>query len=138
MRRRPADTSVLVIVLFFHTLCVAQSASPAQKLTGRTHHVWVYERLERIMGAGDNCKRGEEDDFSSDHEVTITRCENGKLVRTKQTWSIRNDGIDDWVKIGTEEYQLLFTADGKTMTLRKVSTEKPMATEDKDYRRQSE
>jgi hypothetical protein len=82
--RRPAEISVLLIVLFLQTLCLAQSAGPAQKLSGRTHHVWVYERVERIMGAGDNCKRGEEDDFSSDHKVTITRCENGKLVHTQQ------------------------------------------------------
>jgi hypothetical protein len=117
---------------------LAQSATPAQRLAGQTRRVWVFQRIERIMGAGDNCKSGEQDEFSADDSVTITKCENSKLVHRKQTWSVRNDGVDDWIKIGMDEYQLLFTHDANTMTLRKVSTEKPTATVDKDYRRQSE
>jgi len=47
----------------------------------------------------------------------MTKCENGKLVHMKETWSIRNHGVDDWIKIGTDEYHLLFTQDAKNMKL---------------------
>ena len=134
--RRLFATWIIAVAFVF----TAYSHSPrcVPKTRGQTHHVWVFQRIERIMGAGESCKRGEEDDFSADHSVTTTKCDNGKLVRTKRTWSMRNDGVDDWITIGGEEYQLLFGEEGRTMTLRKISTEKPKATVDKDYRRRSD
>jgi len=136
--RRLFATWIIAVAFALHSLAVAQPRDASQRLAGQTHHVWVFQRIERIMGAGESCKRGEEDDFSADHSVTTTKCDNGKLVRTKRTWSMRNDGVDDWITIGGEEYQLLFGEEGRTMTLRKISTEKPKATVDKDYRRRSD
>ena len=109
-----------------------------QKLTGGTHRVWVFKRFDTMLGPGQTCLRGEDVDLHADHTVAIRTCSNGKIVSSHDTWTTKNDGVDDWIIIGADQYELLFQDSDNTMILRNVSHSKTVPTTDKIYRRQKD
>jgi hypothetical protein len=110
-----------------------------QRLTGGSSRVWVYQRVERVMGdpQSGSCIKGEEYKFLAAHTVVITHCVNKQLVSETKEWSARSDGVDDWIRIGSEEFQLMFNNNDQLMRLRKKAGVKGEETIDKDFRKAS-
>jgi hypothetical protein len=130
------ECCLLIVAMVLAQSTMAKSPENfATKLAGTTHRTWVFERFERIMGAGMRCVQGDTLEFFADQTVLVSRCIQGKISSEKQNWSLQDEGIDHWITIGSEQYLLLFTSDNKTMTLRKRSDVKSMATVDKEYHR---
>jgi hypothetical protein len=119
----PAITvTTLVISLIFQFMLPAhaQEHSPdiqraIDKLTGGSSHVWIYKRVVGHMGPENECKDdGKLYRFSSDKKLIVTKCQDGKKVKTAHTWAIEKESPLDTVIIvdGMDSYKLLFRDSG--------------------------
>jgi hypothetical protein len=110
----------------FALIVICSVASRAQtiedlehKLTGAQSRVWTFERFDITLGKGKSCKSGESYQFSSDHKVTIERCEHNQVMDDVRPWSVeKKSELDTYITIGKDRYLLLFHDQGREHFLR--------------------
>lgn len=74
------STRLAAILLLAALVARSQLHDVEQKLAGDRDHTWVFARMEVIMGGDGRCKAGETWRFSSNHEVQLRMCQDGKVV----------------------------------------------------------
>lgn len=62
--------------------------SPEQQLTGGSSRAWTLQRFVQPAGAGNACSAGEIYTFAATHELTVSRCTDGRVVPSHHSWSI--------------------------------------------------
>ncbi len=108
-----------------------------QKLTGNVSKEWVLERVEKFMGANQQCRQGEAYNFNSNETVDHGRCVNGRWIENTLPWTLRDaDDLDRELTIGDTTYVLLFrdVGDEEQMRLRVRAGEKTTPSVDKILR----
>jgi hypothetical protein len=117
----------------------AQNAAGFEKqLAGSSSRTWIFKRVIKQMGAGEGCSAGETYTFSSNHQMTVSVCTNGRMADTKHNWSIADGGNGDVAVTitGLGTYLLLFKnapAGGHLMRLRTKGSTQTVPVEDKEF-----
>jgi hypothetical protein len=132
--------SLLLIIVFCPLAFLQQEMTEnINKLAGENQKTWTYERGEVYMGQKNKCISEQSLTFYQNNRVTIKRCERGITISEERAWSIvRKSSIDIALKIGDEEYFLLFAplnpkSNKEKMILRQRAVEQTTPTRDLIY-----
>lgn len=109
-----------------------------KQLTGTASRTWIFKRVVKQMGAGEGCTSGESYTFSTDHQLTVSVCANGRMVDTKYNWSMSDAGNGDVAVAitGLGTYLLLFKnapSGGHLMRLRSKGGTQTDPVQDKEF-----
>jgi hypothetical protein len=107
-----------------------------ERLAGAEAREWVFQKVETVMSASKECKKGERYRFNADHTVNISGCFNGQLQDETMQWSIESDAVETRLKLGPTFYILKFwdNRKGHFMMLRTKASTKTEQTVDKIFR----
>jgi hypothetical protein len=140
--------STFVLLLELRSSGTEPSATPDQdvqstesKLTGGNSRAWIYQRIDKTMGASDECHQGKIYHFAANHTVINEHCVDGHVKSDTHAWHVEKSGpLDLVLRIDGQAFILLFKSEstGMLMKLRRFGTSKPDPTTDEEFRFESE
>ncbi len=101
--------SIFAVAVIVGVSLNARADTIIDRLAGKSEKTWQVEAFDISLGAASKCTKGLQYIFNVDGTITTRSCINSEVQVNRYSFSIEDDGIDNFISYDGQKYRLIYS-----------------------------